>query len=134
MRKDIVFPQVKGVSVAVVRKVNELNVNEWFVYLINKNNYILENVIVVSKGYGYENDEKRLTSTLRHGLGDVLEHSNVLIEPIDPSVFHLNNQYWVSYYIGGLVYDKKFIFVPESIVDQNLTLIPQLNLLGVLHD
>jgi len=35
----------------------------------------------------------------------------MLIEPIDPNVLHLNNEYWVSYYIGSQIYDKRFVFV-----------------------
>jgi hypothetical protein len=55
------------------------------------------------------------------------------IELIDPSVFHLNNEYWISYFIGSQIYDKKFIFVPETIIEQNLVQIPQLGLKGILH-
>ncbi|MBY0425998.1 MAG: hypothetical protein K2Q22_10210 [Cytophagales bacterium] len=42
MIKDIEFPKVKGVSVAITRKINELNEPEWTVYLINKNDVDLE--------------------------------------------------------------------------------------------
>nr|MCU0470270.1 hypothetical protein [Arcicella sp.] len=56
------------------------------------------------------------------------------IEMITPDVFHLNNEYWVSYYIGNQIFDKKFVFVPESIREENLILIDQLNLEGILHE
>jgi hypothetical protein len=59
--------------------------------------------------------------------------SAVLIEPIDSAVFHLNNEYWVSYYIGSQIYDKKFVFVPDTICDENLTFIKILEREGVLH-
>jgi hypothetical protein len=58
----------------------------------------------------------------------------VKIEPISPEVFHINNEYWVSYYIGNQIFDKKFIFVPESIREENLIPIAQLGLEGVLHE
>ena len=60
-------------------------------------------------------------------------HSTALVEPIDPAVFHLNNEYWVSYYIGTQIYDKRFIFVPDTICEENLSFIPELELKGVLH-
>jgi hypothetical protein len=53
---------------------------------------------------------------------------------ITPDVFHLNNEYWVSYYIGTQLYDKKYVFVPETIQDENLIPIEGLNLEGVLHE
>jgi hypothetical protein len=39
----------------------------------------------------------------------------------------------VSYYIDGQIYDKKFIFVPDSITEGNLSRIEQLDLVGVVH-
>jgi hypothetical protein len=45
----------------------------------------------------------------------------------------LNNQYWVSYYSGPQIFDKKFIFVPDSIVPDNFTHISLLDKVGVLH-
>jgi hypothetical protein len=54
------------------------------------------------------------------------------IELIDEQVLGLTNEYWLSYYIGGQIFDKKFIFVPESIIDTNLSRIPLLNMPGVM--
>jgi hypothetical protein len=59
--------------------------------------------------------------------------STAVIEPIDPSVFHLNNEYWVSYYVDTQIYDKKFVFVPDTICDANIILVKELQLEGVLH-
>ena len=56
-----------------------------------------------------------------------------LIEPIDSAVFHLNNEYWVSYYIGQELFDKRFVFLPETIKVENLTFIRELDREGVLH-
>jgi hypothetical protein len=47
-------------------------------------------------------------------------------------VFGLTNEYWLSYYISGQIFDKKFIFVPESIVDTNMIRVPILNKPGVM--
>jgi hypothetical protein len=73
---------------------------------------------------------------LRHLIEHVEPSGFALIEPIDASVFHLCNEYWVSYYIGEFgkqIYDKKFLFLPDSIVDANISYIPQIALEGVLH-
>ena len=133
MKKDIETPDVKNVTLAVVRETTVLNQDEWKVYLINNNNFPIETTLVVSKGYGEKEGEQQKTSTLRHFLETVPANSSALIEPIDSSVFHLNNEYWVSYYIGRQIYDKRFVFVPESICEENITFIKEMGKEGVLH-
>ena len=106
----------------------------WQVYLLNHNAFPLQNVIVNANGYGLQDDgEKVRTSTLRYVFEEVPPHTAVPVEPIDSALFHLNNQYWVSYYHGPQVFDKKFIFVPDSIVANNFTHIALLDRLGILH-
>ncbi len=133
MKKDIAKPLVKNVTVAIKKNINELNVAEWFVYLVNQNDFDIENTLVTSKGYGEQGDEIQKTSTLRHFLQTVSANTAVLIEPIQEEVFHLNNEYWVSYYVNSQIFDKKFIFLPESIKDEHLTYIKELDAKGILH-
>jgi hypothetical protein len=133
MIKDIEIPEVKNVTVAVARKKSIGESDEWKVYLLNNNSFPIENTLVSSKGYGEKNGERQNTSVLRHFLETVPAHSVALVEPIDPAVFHLNNEYWVSYYIGRKLFDKRFVFVPETICEENVTFIKELNMEGVLH-
>lgn len=133
MRKDIDIPEVKNVTIAVAREKTLFDSYDWKVYLINNNNVQLENTLVSSTGYGERDGEQQRTSTLRHFLETVAPRSSALIEPIDEKVFHLNNEYWVSYYIGGQIYDKKFVFVPEAIKEENLIFIRELEMEGILH-
>lgn len=129
MKKDIDFSPVKNVHVVIARESDG-----WRVFLINRNNEKLENVMVTSRGYGETKTETQKTSVLRHMIPYIDVGEYALIEPIDESVFHLNNEYWVSYFIDGQVYDKKFIFVPDSIVEENLIFIDELQMKGILHD
>ncbi|GIL22856.1 MAG: hypothetical protein BroJett042_13690 [Bacteroidota bacterium] len=133
MKKDIEIPEVKHVTLAVVREKNILNQNEWKVYLINNNPFPIENTLVASKGYGEKEGETQRTSTLRHFLETVPANQSVVVEPLDEKLFHLNNEYWVSYYIGNQIYDRRFVFVPDSICEENLMYIKELNKEGVLH-
>ena len=133
MIKDILIPEVKNVTLAVARTNGAAPDREWKVYLINNNEVPLENTLVASKGYGEKDGEKQNTSILRHFLETVPPHSSALIEPIDPAVFHLNNEYWVSYYIGTQIYDKRFVFVPDTICEENISFIKELEMEGVLH-
>lgn len=134
MKKDIEFPEVKNVQVAVARKLNEFGEYEWAVFLMNKNEFTIRNVMITSAGYGNKGDEEQKTSTLRHFIDDVAANGFAQIERIDTSVFGLTNEYWVSYWIGDRLFDKRYIFVPESIVETNLTAISLLEMEGVLHD
>ena len=137
MKQDISFDPVEGVSVAVVPDEPALTPEGqsiWQVYLLNHNPFPLQNVIINANGYGLKEDgEKVRTSTLRFLFEEVPAHAAVPVEPLDSALFHLNNQYWVSYYRGEQIFDKKFIFVPDSIVPDNFTHISLLDKVGVLH-
>ena len=129
MKKDIDFSPVKNVHVVVAQ-----TKEGWKVYLINRNEQKLENVMITSRGYGEKEKEAQKTSTLRHMIPYLDPGMYALVEPIDESVLHLNNEYWVSYFIDNQVYDKKFIFVPDSIVEKYLVFIEELQMKGILHD
>jgi len=133
MRKDIDIPKVEKVTVAIEKKTDDGGADAWRVHLINKNDFELENTLVTSKGYGEKEGEQQKTSTLRHFLETVPAKDTVIIESIDPAVFHLNNEYWVSYFAQGKMFDKRFTFLPDSIQDSNLIFIKELNAEGILH-
>ena len=131
MRKDIHIPKVEDVSMAVVRETDGPDA-EWGVYLINQKAETLNDVIVASKGYGKVNDEDVKTSTLRHFFDDLEAKSFKKVEKIMPDVFGLNNEYMLTFYIDRVIYDRKYIFVPDSIVEENLIQIPLIVKPGVL--
>ncbi len=131
MRKDIHMPKVSGVDVAIIQEMEGLD--SWKVYILNNNQFEIDNVLVSSKGYGTIDGEKRKTSILRHLIGKVEANDYALIEPIDSSVFKLANEYWVSYYANNQLFDKKFVFVEGSIKEENLIEIELIGKKGVLH-
>lgn len=132
MKKDIIIPKVEDVAVAVVREENELAQDEWFVYLINMKNEDLESVLVSSKGYGEKDNERVKTSVLRHFLDTVKAQSFQKVERIDEHVFGISNEYMVSFYLDKVIYDKKYIFLVESIKEENFVTVPLLNKKGVM--
>lgn len=131
MKKDIVFEEVKDVGVAVTCEKNN-GETAWNVYLINFKSVSLKNVIINSRGYGSEINSGVKTSTLRFFFEKIPANDFVMIEPIMENLFSLNNEYWVSFYINEIIYDKPFIFLPESIKESNFISIPILNKSGVL--
>jgi hypothetical protein len=132
MKKDLPENIVEDVAMAVVLKNESPEVKNWTVYLINLKDKPLKNVLISSKGYGEKDGRMVQTSVLRHSLGDLQARSFAGVEAIDPEVFGLTNEYWLSYYLDEVIYDKKFIFLPESIVDDNLIRIPLVNMPGVM--
>ncbi|SDS85454.1 hypothetical protein SAMN05216490_1951 [Mucilaginibacter mallensis] len=132
MIKDLPENIVEDIAIAVALEKESVETKIWYVYLINLKGVPIENVLVTSKGYGEKDGEQVKTSTLRHMFPIVESNSFVLIEPIDEATFGLNNEYWLSYYIGKEIYDKKFIFLPESIVELNFIKLPVVNKPGVM--
>lgn len=132
MKKDLPENIVADISIAVVLENSTPSDKVWNVYLINEKKLPLVNVIVSSKGYGEKDGREVKTTVLRHFLGDIDANASCKIEAIDPQVFGLTNEYWLSYYIDKTIYDKKYIFLPESIVDENLIKVPLVNKPGIV--
>lgn len=133
MIRNVDFPEVKDVAVAIVPETNELNQTDWFVYVVNHGNQNIANLMVTSRGYGTIKNEEVKTSTLRRFLGDLGSKEALKVEPIKEDVFGLNNEYWVSYYQGGQILDKKYLFTAGAISDNHLVDIPVLNTKGIWH-
>jgi hypothetical protein len=132
MIKDINPPVVEDIAVAIVKEKNEDDEMVWNVYFVNMKDQMVEGVIVTSTGYGMHQNEHVKTSTLRHFLDEVSGKSVRKIEPIVETLFGLNNEYWVSFYVNKVMYDKKFIFLAETIKEEYFTLVPILNKKGVM--
>jgi hypothetical protein len=132
MKKDLPANIVEDVAMAVVLLNETPEVKNWTVYVVNLKDIQIKNVLISSKGYGEKDGKMVKTSVLRHFIGDLEAGTYKGVEAIDTEVFGLTNEYWLSYYIDEVIYDKKFIFLPESIVDENLIRIPVLNKPGVM--
>lgn len=123
---------VKDIMIAVVLEGETIETKNWTVYVINDKNIAIQNVLISSKGYGEKDGRQVTTTTLRHFIGNIAAKSFDRVEAIDEQVFGLTNEYWVSFYIDNIIYDKKYIFMPESIVDGNLMKVPLVNKPGVI--
>ena len=133
MKKELRGPKVENVAVAVIETMNE-GEKAYYAYLLNLRDDIMEGIIVASTGYGQNlnTGEKIRTSTLRHSIEVLLPNEAAKIEPIMPEVFGLSNEYWVSFWVNEVMYDKRFVFPAESISSSNMTMINQLGKPGVI--
>jgi len=131
MKDDIDFPKVEKVGVCAIPEKEDGNVS-WRVHIINLLDEDLTNVLVSTRGYGKKDDSNVQTSELRHYFEDLKAHSSRPIELITHDLVGINNQYWVSFYIDKAIFDKKFIFLPDTLLEKNLIDIPVLNQKGIL--
>lgn len=132
MKKDLPENKVEDIGIAVVLEEEDVMSKLWKVYLINLKEESIHTVLITSRGYGTHEGKEVKTSVFRHMINELGANDYAMIEPITEEVFGLNNEYWLSYYIGTTIYDKKFIFLPESIIETNFTRVPILNKPGVM--
>ncbi len=132
MLKDIKEESYEGVAVAIVHELNDEMEMVWNVYAINYTQELMYGVLVSSKGYGTIDGEEKKTSALRHFLDEIPALSYVKIEPIQPALFVIHNEYWMSYYIGNKIYERKYIFEANSIHEEQLEPVSLLNKPGIL--
>ncbi len=132
MLKDIKVESFEGVAVAVVHELSDEMEMVWNVYAINYTQQLMYGVLVSSKGYGTLNGEEKTTSALRHFLDEIPALSYVKIEPIQPELFSITNEYWMSYYIENKIYERKYIFEPTSNIEDKLETVSLLNKPGIL--
>ena len=104
----------------------------WYVYLVNDSDFQLDGVMVVSKAFGTINGEMKKTSLLRHAFVEVPAVSVVKVEMIESSVLALNNEFMVTFFIGGTLYDKKYTFKANSINEKAVEEVPILFVDGVI--
>ena len=117
MKQDINIPEIINVTVVVKP---EDGGDHWSVHLVNSNAFAIKDLLIASKGYSQNEPGREETSVIRQFFETLDANSSIQIELIDPEVFHLFNEYGVTYYIEEEIYFKKFVFVPDSITLENL--------------
>jgi hypothetical protein len=131
MLKDIIEPVSEGVTIAAVYELSSEQEMVWNIYLLNYKNNPIESVLITSKGYGERDEEPVETSTLRHFVKEVPGQSVAKIEPIHEDIFPLTNEYFVTYYEGNTIFERKFTFESYSISVKNTVLITFIGQQGI---
>lgn len=130
MKKDIPIKKVTDIAIAIVP--DEQDENFANVYFLNLKEKDLKNVFISSRGYGEIDGEKVETTQLRYFYELIGAEMAVKVEPIETKLFRLANEYWISFNLDGFMYDKKYIFVPGSFIEENFTTIPIVNQRGIM--
>lgn len=132
MIKDIEIKKVDDVGIAIIPHDNKLGEKEWTAYIVNMKSETIESVFISTTGYGEVNGIKKKTSTLRYQIDKIPAKSLKNIELITEELFHLTNEFLVTFFIDGELFDRKYIFLPGSINEKHLTKIPLIKEKGIL--
>lgn len=129
MRKDIVIPEVKDVYIAAVQETHpEFKTLDWNAYIINDGNEPLEMVLLTVQGY----TDREMTTHTRHTIKLLPAKGFAKIEFMEKSIFRLDNFYFVTYFIGNIMYEKRFEFPAFSIDQENASVVPVMSVKGVI--
>jgi hypothetical protein len=126
MKKDLDIEEVSGGYIAFLP-----NRDHWSVHVINNRKDPLETVIVNASGEGKLEGKDKQTATLRFLLNDIPAESEKQFELLMPESLNLSHRYWISYYIGNRIFDKKYVYQPEM-YDEDLQDLPVFDSPGIL--
>lgn len=130
MKKDIITPEVTDVAIAIVpRQDGEKDL--WDTYLINQQAEPMENILITSQGHGSIDGVDKTTTVLRHFHQFLGANEALMIEPIQPSLFDITNEYWVSFNSNGHMLDKRYTFKPGTVSEETLEEVPVIDRPGV---
>lgn len=131
MKKDIEFHVASKVLIVAIKEWDKDFLSQnWNVYLLNQRKDTIETVLVLSRG----NSEDRKTSTLRHGLGNMAPETSNKVELITDEVLGFTNEYLVTFFAEGKLFERSFVFEAHSITESNLVKIPMLDTEGIVAD
>jgi hypothetical protein len=126
MIKDIIIPNANHISIAIAAE--DIAMTDWKIYILNYSEHILKNVMITSSG---SSSDGRVSATLRHFIDDLQPNAGVPFELIMPEMFALKNNFFVTYYIDSVIYDREIEFDENSISIENSDTIELINLIGV---
>ncbi len=129
MRKDIEIPKAEYVHIVAVKEWDkDFTGQQWNIYLVNNREDEINTVLVLSRG----KSEDKKTSTLRHGLGNIASKTAAKVEFIPTEVLGFTNEYLVTFFAENKLFERKFIFEPNSISEEKVVALPVLESEGIL--
>jgi hypothetical protein len=131
MLKDIDFRKVEDTAMAIIRETAE-GEKTWNAYLINTGQDIIKSILVSSKGYGEIDGQPVKTSELRQFIESMDPGAFIRVEEIRAELLPLNNEFWISFTKGDYLFDKKYVFLTETIRTDNFVQVPHIDKPGVL--
>jgi hypothetical protein len=132
MKKDITIEEVRDVAIAIVPELNEHQEYDWMVHFLNLKDKPLTSVLINAEARGMIDGVEKHTAVMRFYIEEAGAQSSKKFEMLMPDTFLLNNQYWVSFYEDGQIFEKKFVFAANTISRDRMVMIPVLSRTGVM--
>ena len=133
MKKDILQKEVDQLAIVISPRDEQAENNDlWDTFLVNLRDEPITSVLISSKGYGEINGEEVSTTTLRHFFEEIGPQQLVQIEPMQPRLFELTNEFWVSFVHQEYMYDKKYVIDKGTIDKEKIDTIPFSDRQGVM--
>ena len=112
MKSDIEFNPVTDITIAIAKTMDDKGESDWYGYILNHKPVEIDNLLIVSRAFEREDRKGRQTSTLRHYIEKLGPGESKKIERVDPAVLGFYNEFWLSFYIGRTIFDRKFLVEP----------------------
>jgi hypothetical protein len=129
MRKDIQIPKVEDVHIVAIKEWDkDFKDQQWNIYVLNNKATEISTILVLSRG----NSEDKKTSTLRHSLGDLQPYSSAKVEFITTEVLGFTNEYLITFFSENTLFERKFVFEPNSISEDKTITLPVVDKEGIL--
>jgi hypothetical protein len=102
------------------------------VHFLNLKDKPLTSVLINAEARGMIDGVEKHTAVMRFYIEEAGAQSSKKFEMLMPDTFLLNNQYWVSFYEDGQIFEKKFVFAANTISRDRMVMIPVLSRAGVM--
>ena len=129
MKKDIEVPKTEGVKLFAVRDYNEeLQEEVWNIFLYNARETPMDTIMIVLRGY---TDDKQ-TSVMRKTLDRLEAGSYARLEFLRAELLSFRNEYLVTFFYDGKLYEKNFLLQPGQVAEANEEAIENTDLKGIV--
>ncbi|NPA34525.1 MAG: hypothetical protein GXO48_06330 [Chlorobi bacterium] len=129
MLKDIDFPIGRDVEVFAVEIEERGDGRWWKVFIHNKGDKPLKNVLISS--VAYDEFGRRKTQIFRYHI-DLLESREYApLDILTPQLQSLLNEYFISYWQEGVLYERRLTFPSHHFLKDNEVDIPVLGIKGI---
>lgn len=131
MKKDIEIPIAEGVKLLAVQEFHEeLGEKVWNIFLYNAGSRVMDTVMVVLRG----SSEERRTSVMRKTLNRLDPGSYARLEFLREELLNFINEYLITYFDQGKMYEKNFKLSPGSVNEDSIKPIAETGLAGIVFE
>lgn len=132
MKSDIEIPSADGVSIVFVPEKDKTGKRIYSVGVLNMRNNPISQVIINARGSGRIKGVEKHTDSIRFMIQDLPVGAFKAFEILVRNSTELTNEYRISFFENGILYDKKVTVPPKYVSLQKKQLIASIGKPGVI--